>query len=466
MHSSGQQVDFNKFINKLTIFCGLSSLIDGYILASIGPALIALGPILNLDNWWTGAIGAGALMGILVGGPIFGSVSDAVGRKKPFIIIPLAFAVLSIAICFVQSKTALFAIRFLFGLVIGADYTSATSYLSEYSPAHRRGTNIGIMMIMWISGMTLGEVVGYIVYDSVYNWQIILGLPAIISLWLAWARRNYPESPRWLMNKNRVEEATVIVKKVYGPAADVSMFEEKAVQNASIRELFKPYYLKRVIFAGLFWATQVLPMFAIYIFGPSMLKAIKLSEGRDLLLGDSIVGLIFVVGVVFGAIIIEKFNRRPLIICSFVGMAAGLFALGLISEPPFWVIVLCFTVYAISSGPPNVLDWVYPNELFPTEIRAVGVGVSTMISRMGPILGTFALPSFLAAYGIQMTMLAMGGVLIFGLLICIFLAPETRGLNLAETSGAAPIGTAEKLAKDLERKNEFCEEVVLKDDID
>jgi putative MFS transporter len=466
VYSSGQQADFNKFINKLTVYCGLSSLIDGYILASIGPALIALGPLLHLDNWWTGAIGAGALMGILVGGPIFGNVSDAVGRKKPFIIIPLAFAILSIAICFVQSTTALFVIRFLFGLVIGADYTSATSYLSEYSPAHRRGTNIGIMMIMWISGMTLGEVVGYLVYDSVYNWQIILGIPAIISLWLAWARRNYPESPRWLMNKNRVEEAAVIVRNVYGPSADVSMFEEKAVQNASVSELFKPYYLKRVIFAGLFWATQVLPMFAIYIFGPSMLKAIKLSEGRDLLLGDSIVGLIFVVGVVFGAIIIEKFNRRPLIICSFVGMAAGLFVLGLIPEPPFWVIVVCFTVYAISSGPPNVLDWVYPNELFPTEIRAVGVGVSTMISRMGPILGTFALPSFLEAYGIQMTMLAMGGVLIFGLIICIFLAPETRGLNLAETSGAAPIGTGAKLAESLERKNEVCGEAVLKDDID
>lgn len=454
IHSSGGQADFNKFINRLTISCGLSSLIDGYILASIGPALITLGPLLHLDNWWTGAIGAGALMGILVGGPIFGTVSDIVGRKKPFILIPLAFAVLSIVICFVQSKEMLFVIRFLFGLVIGADYSSATSYLSEYSPAHRRGTNIGIMMIMWISGMTLGGVVGYIVYGFVYDWQIILGIPFIISLWLVYVRKNYPESPRWLMNKNRVEEAKSIVSKIYGANASVDMFEEKAVQHASISELFKPYYLKRVIFAGLFWATQVLPMFAIYIFGPSMLKAIKLSEGRDLLLGDSIVGLIFVVGVIFGALIVEKFNRRPLIIVSFIGMAAGLFILGIIPKPPFWLIVVCFTIYAISSGPPNVLDWVYPNELFPTEIRGVGVGISTMISRLGPILGTFALPSFLETYGIQLTMLAMGGVLILGLIICIFLAPETRGLNLAEASGAVPLGTEETIGTYFDKNGE------------
>lgn len=440
VYSSERAVDFNSFLNKLTIYCGGSSLLDGYILAAIGPALIHLGPMLELDAFWKGAIGAGALMGILVGGPVFGHVSDMVGRKKPFILIPLAMAILSIASIFVTGPVELFIIRFMFGLVIGADYTSATSYLTEYSPAHRRGTVIGILMIMWITGMTLGEVVGYIVYESTFNWQITLGIPAIVALWLAFARRNYPESPRWLLNKNRVEEATAIVKAVYGPSGDISMFEEKAVKKASYSELFKPMYLKRVIFAGLFWATQVLPMFAIYIFGPSMLKAIKLSEGRDLLLGDSIVGLIFVVGVIFGALIIEKFNRRPLIIWSFAGMAAGLFILGLLSEPPFWIIVVCFTVYAIASGPPNVLDWVYPNELFPTEIRAAGVGVATAISRFGPILGTFALPSFLEAFGIQMTMLAMGGVLILGLIICIFLAPETRGLNLAEASGAAPIG--------------------------
>ena len=91
-------------------------------------------------------------------------------------------------------------------------------------------------------------------------------------------------------------------------------------------------------------------MFAIYIFGPSLLKAIKLSEGRDLLLGNSVIGLIFVAGVIFGTIIIEKFGRRPLIIWSFVGMAVGLLVFGIVSEPPFWLIVTGFTVYSIASG--------------------------------------------------------------------------------------------------------------------
>ena len=171
-----------------------------------------------------------------------------------------------------------------------------------------------------------------------------------------------------------------------------------------------------------------------------------------MLLGNSVIGLIFVAGVIFGTIIIEKFGRRPLIIWSFVGMAVGLLVFGIVSEPPFWLIVTGFTVYAIASGPPNVLDWVYPNELFPTEIRAAGVGLATSISRLGPILGTFALPSYLEAFGIQTTMLTMVGIIGIGLLACIFMAPETRGLNLAEASGAVPIGTEEIIEEEIEKE--------------
>jgi putative MFS transporter len=443
--------EFRSFLNRLTIYCGGTNFLDGYILAAIGPALVHLEPILQLNSFWRGAIGAAALMGILIGGPIFGYLSDKVGRKLPFMIIPLAMAVLSVLSMFVTSAEQLFIIRFLLGLVIGADYPSVTSYLSEYSPADRRGTMIGCLMIMWICGMTLGEVVGYIVYDSAYNWQILLGITAIPALIFMYLRRHCPESPRWLMNKNRVAEAEKIIHDIYGPHADVRMLEEKAVKS-SYSELLTPRYLKRVIFAGVFWATQVLPMFAIYIFGPSLLKAIKLSEGRDLLLGNSVIGLIFVVGVIFGTIIIEKFGRRPLIIWSFVGMAVGLLVFSIVSEPPFWLIVTGFTVYAIASGPPNVLDWVYPNELFPTEIRAAGVGLATSISRLGPILGTFALPSYLEAFGIQTTMLTMVGIIGIGLLACIFMAPETRGLNLAEASGAVPIGTEEIIEEEIEKE--------------
>ena len=427
-----QEKKFNSFLNKLTIYCGGTSLLDGYILTAIGPALIYLQPLLDLDVFWTGAIGSAALMGVLIGGPVFGYLSDKVGRKLPFVVIPLAMAALSIASIFVETPLQLFVIRFLAGVVVGSDYPSATAYLAEYSPPQRRGIMIGVLILMLSGGMTLGEIVGYLVYDSAYAWQILLGAPAIVAIPLAIGR---PESPRWLINKGRTAEARIIMKAVYGFSADTDDVEEKTVKT-SYRELLQPLYLKRIFFASVFWATSVLPMFVMYIFGAVLLQDIQLGEGRGALLGNSLIGLIFIVGVVAGIAIIERFGRRPLLIWSFVGMALGLLLLAIVEEPPFWLVVLGFTIYALASGPPNVLDWLYPNELFPTEVRAAGVGTVTAISRFGPILGTFGLPYFLESFGIQATMLTIVGILGFGLVVTVLLAPETRGLDLAESSGS------------------------------
>ena len=294
---------------------------------------------------------------------------------------------------------------------------------------------IGVLILMLSGGMTLGEIVGYFVYDSAYAWQILLGAPALLAVPLAFARRKYPESPRWLMNKGRVAEAQVIMKAIYGFSADVSMLDETTTKT-SYKELLLPVYIKRIFFASVFWATSVLPMFVMYIFGAVLLQDIQLGDGKGALLGNSIIGLIFIVGVIAGIAVIEKFGRRPLLIWSFVGMALGLLLLAIVEEPPFWLVVLGFTIYALASGPPNVLDWLYPNELFPTEVRAAGVGTVTAISRFGPILGTFGLPYFLENFGIQVTILTIVGILGFGLIVTILLAPETRGLDLAKSSGS------------------------------
>lgn len=70
------------------------------------------------------------------------------------------------------------------------------------------------------------------------------------------------------------------------------------------------------------------------------------------------------------------------------------------------------------------------------EVQAAGVGTVTAISRFDPILGTFGLPYFLEIFGIQATILTIAGILCFGLVVMVLLAPETRGLDLAESSGS------------------------------
>ncbi|PZQ44158.1 MAG: MFS transporter, partial [Phenylobacterium zucineum] len=102
------------------------------------------------------------------------------------------------------------------------------------------------------------------------------------------------------------------------------------------------------------------------------------------------------------------------------------------------VIIAAFAVYAFFSGGPGILQWLYPNEMFPTEVRATAVGVAIAISRIGVVVSTYGLPLFLGAYGIGPTMLVGAGLLVLALVLSVFMAPETRGLTLAEASSLRP----------------------------
>lgn len=108
--------------------------LDGYVLVIIGLALQQLTPALELDAQWIGLVGAATLVGLFIGTALFGYVADLFGRKLMFMIDIIAIAVLSFATMFISSPIELVILRFLIGIVIGADYPIATSMVAEFSP--------------------------------------------------------------------------------------------------------------------------------------------------------------------------------------------------------------------------------------------------------------------------------------------------------------------------------------------
>jgi putative MFS transporter len=115
-------------------------------------------------------------------------------------------------------------------------------------------------------------------------------------------------------------------------------------------------------------------------------------------------------------------------------MTVALTILGIFPESSIIVVVILFGIYAFFSGGPGILQWLYPNELFPTEIRASAVGAAMAFSRIGTVITMYGLPAFLATSGIGATMLVGVGVSIVGFFVSILFAPETKGLTLAESS--------------------------------
>ena len=271
----------------------------------------------------------------------------------------------------------------------------------------------------------------------------MLGSAVIPCVILLVGRHDIPESPRWLAQKGRHEEADAVMRRVFGEGVELE--PEEPASKAKLSKVFSGGYGKRIVFLGILTLCQVVPMYAIYTFGPDIMTAFGLGEGHEAILGESAVSLFFLIGSIPAMFWLNSMGRRPLLIRSLALMAVGLVVLGLFPGAPIAVIILGFGLYAFFSGGPGILQWLYPNELFPTEVRASAVGIAIAFSRIGTIIATYGTPLFLAAYGIGPTMLIAAGLVILGLVLSAFMAPETKGKSLLETSsldegGAHPRG--------------------------
>lgn len=415
----------------MTLFASGGPFLDGYVLVIIGVALAQLRPQLNLDAHWSALVGAAALAGIFIGTALFGYVTDLVGRQLMFTVDIIAIAIISIGTMFISSPIQLVVMRFLIGIVIGADYPIATSLVAEFTPRKYRALSIGFIAAVWYLGATAADIVGYYLSDVDGGWRWMLGSAFIPCVILLIGRWGTPESPRWLAQKGRVEEARAVVLRLFG--ADVEL-EPEEVKETRYSKIFEKGYFRRMIFVGTIWACQVVPMFGLYTFGPQIMSAFGFGAGKQAILGDIIISMFFLIGCVPAMFWLNSIGRRPLLIGSFTIMSIALAVLGFFPNANIWIVVIAFGTYAFFSGGPGILQWLYPNELFPTEIRASAVGAAMAFSRIGTVLSTYALPIFMNAYGIGPTLLVGFAISVLGLGVSIAMAPETKGLTLAESS--------------------------------
>ena len=163
----------------------------------------------------------------------------------------------------------------------------------------------------------------------------MLGSAIVPCVFLLIGRCKVPESPLWLKSKGRHEEAHRVVFRVYG--ADVILEdEEEPKHKAGFAEAFSKGYAARIVFLGILTLCQVVPMYAIYTFGPQIMTAFGLGVGKSAILGESVLSLFFLVGSLPAMFWLNSMGRRPLLIRSLFLMAVGLLVLGLFSTAPAW----------------------------------------------------------------------------------------------------------------------------------
>lgn len=405
---------------------------DGFVLGIIGIAVsMAAGP-LQLNALWMGLLGAASLAGLFLGSLIAGPLADKHGRRTIFAWDMLLFAGISASQFFVNTPEQLLVLRLLLGLTLGFDYVVSKSLVTEFAPRQYRGRLLSILAAAWAGGYVAAYLVGFAIRDTGPDaWRVMLALSGIPALLVLPLRMGVPESPIWLMAKGRVAEAKEIVKSKFGPNVTLP---EATTPTANLgskwAELFSKRWRKNTLVGCVFYTCQVIPFFALGTFSPRVLEALNV---QDKFVGGLVYNVLLMIGAVLGLLCIDRISRRAFLIGTFYLSAVGLAALAYGGFGSTGTII-AFGFFACVLAAAVNLEFVYPAELFPTHLRASGIGMAVAASRFGSAFATFLLPIAVQSLGVQTALGVCVGVLLIGGVFCHLFAPETSTQHLASMS--------------------------------
>lgn len=427
-------VPLNRFHIKMAGLTFGAHFTDGYVLGVIGFALAQIKPQMGLSPFWEGMIGSSALIGLFIGSLVLGWISDYVGRQKIFSFSFVAITLASALQFFATTPEQLFLLRVMVGIGLGGDYAVGHTLLAEFSPRKHRGVLLGSFSVIWTFGYVAAGFAGHFLTALGPDaWRWLLSSASIPALVILLLRIGTPESPRWLMGRGKREQAMAIVHKCFGPHVLLND-EVQASNKQRFFSLFGAKYRRRTAFNSLFFVCLVIPYFAIYTFLPSILTLMNLNNdfSTDLLLNG-----LLIVGALLGIVLTMICSRRGFLIGSFIFLAFCLVMLTLIPANQTVWLITAFAAFTLVMSAVSNLVGVFPAESFPTEVRSMGVGFATSMSRLGSAIGTGLLPLAIVNYGLTATTAILALVLVIGAIVSIAWAPETKDLTLVDAAQEA-----------------------------
>ncbi len=421
-----------RFLRHVTAATAFGGGLDGFDLGIISVVILHINHDLGLSPAMEGLVGAASLLGIFIGAPLFGYLTDKFGRQKMFMVDIISFIVIGVAQAFVTGGVSLAILRFLLGMAIGAEYSIGAPMLSEFAPARERGSKLAFLELCWRIGFLIAVLLGYALLRLGVSWKWILATSAIPALVVLGLRIGLPESPRWLLRHGHEAEAREIVEKHMGPGFfEAEELAAESVGEDGYRKLFRKGQLRRTVFVCIFWTCIVTPYFAIFTYAPKVLESLNVKSQATGTILSNTVGAI---GALIGLLAIDRIGRRRMLIGPFWVQMVVLLVVGLWTNAPSWVLVLGLAVFALVNSFSDILTAVYPSEIFDTDIRSSGVGLGSAMSRIGAFLGTYLLPIGMGTIGIKWCMVIAAGLCVIGAVTGQFMAPETMNRSLTRTS--------------------------------
>ncbi|KIJ35233.1 hypothetical protein M422DRAFT_262617 [Sphaerobolus stellatus SS14] len=373
----------------------------------------------------------------LIGALLVSKLADVLGRKKTILISGWIWVIGAILQCVAQNRVMLVVGRIIGGLAVGIASTTIPLYQSEITAPAIRGRMVSLQQ--W--SITWGIMLQYFVQfgcsyiNGKASFRIPWGLQAIPAIILSIGMLWFPESPRWLIDNNREEEALEILADVHGRGDknnELVQLEFNEIKNQvtfertegakSYRDLVRPGVSPRVFLGMSLQAwSQLSSMNIMMYYITCVFQGAGITGRRGNLIASSVQYVLNVGFTVPAILYIDKWGRRPMMMIGFSLMAMWLFLVGNLqggfghwdrSDPAnsVWIItghdgitkaIIVFSYlfvcsFAIAVGPTS---WTYPAEIFPMRVRAKAVSLSTASNWAFNTAHALAVPPGLANIG-------------------------------------------------------------------
>ena len=446
------------FHSRILLALGIGWALDSFEVQIIGSVFTPLakdfgllGPDGTIAPWAVSVIWVVWFAGLMLGATTFGWLADRYGRKRLFVATLIMYSVAAVISAFSPTFSVFLVFRFITAAGVGGEYSAVTSAIAEFMPARRRGATTAVAMNFWSVGGIVAGLVGIFFLNGFVSAQLALGgvhlsawrlcllAGAAAAVYALIARRAIPESPRWLASQGRRGEADVIISSMTGlpdDGTDLLGVTRPLALGAQIEELWN-HWRDRLIYGMVLDFSGSAAYYGLFTF----LSAYVLVPGQ-VDVSSSVVPVFYLIGNL-GALaggftvagLVDRIGRTAVTRLSYGTAAVSvlLLALAALAHSPgatlaaFTLCVFCATCCWISA-------YTTFCELFPTPLRATGIGLSVTAGRLGGMIGVVGLSYAVAGLGLVSAFAILAAFSMVGALAALVWGRrggiEARGLSL------------------------------------
>lgn len=431
-----------RFVTLISITAALGGLLFGFDTAIISGTIPYIRTYFNMDAATLGWAVSSGLIGCAIGCLTAGYLADEYGRKAVLMLCAILFAVSGIGAGLSDELYAFILFRIIGGLGVGAAAMVSPMYIAEIAPASKRGRLVALYQLAIVTGILLAYFTNYALNDiGVNNWRWMFGAQAIPSFLFLALLAAVPETPRWLVGKDRIKQASEILIKLSGHVnlqqelqQIKDSFGEK--QKTSVWSLFdRPY--KKVILAGILLAVfqQITGINAILYYAPVIFNQTGLGND-DSLVYTIIIGIVNVVSTFIAIGLVDKVGRKRFLLNGSLLMGFSLVIVAVCFYFEFYsyyIILISVLVYVAGFGCTlGAVTWVYLSEIFPNRIRALALSLATLALWLADFIVSYSFPIMTSHFSTSITLglyACFCGIAFIYMLLNI---PETKGKSLEE----------------------------------